>query len=248
MIHYHGTPISPARAAREVLSRRHAFISYEYQQTMVLAAEICQSFALDNGAFSVWKKGCQPDWSGYYEFVNHWHRHPGFDFAVIPDVIDGDERQNDALLDEWPLPLHLGAPVWHMHESNERLVRLSNEWPRVCLGSSGEFSVVGDTLRRDRMEDAMTALTEDTDGQPPCKLHGLRMLNPTVFSHLPLASADSTNVARNIGLDCRWDKGYLKNMSKPARGAVLVDRIEAHASASRWAGRHNEERNQELLG
>ncbi len=35
-------------------------------------------------------------------------------------------------------------------------------------------------------------------GRPRVKLHGLRMLDVEVFSRLPLASADSTNVARNI--------------------------------------------------
>lgn len=68
-----------------------------------LAIEVCQSFAVDNGAFSAWKSG-KPiaDWGRYYEWVGVIHRYPSFDFAVIPDVIDGDEQANDALVAEWP--------------------------------------------------------------------------------------------------------------------------------------------------
>jgi hypothetical protein len=248
MIHYHGGPITPNKAAREVWTRRHAFVSFARTDQLALAAEICQSFALDNGAFSVWKQGNTPDWEGYYALVEHWRRHPGFDFAVVPDVVDGSTLENDRLVEAWPFPKWAGAPVWHLHESVERLCWLAAEWPTVALGSSGEFSSVGSKAWWAKMQEAMCKLTEATDGQPPCKLHGLRMLNPTIFSHLPLSSADSTNVARNIGYDTRWDKGYLKGLTKPARAAVLVDRIEAHASAPRWSGRAEEERNKELLG
>lgn len=248
MIHYHGTPITPNRAARDVLARRHGFVSYARPDQIALVAEICQSFALDNGAFSAWKRGAVMPWDRYYDFVLEWSMHPGFDFAVIPDVIDGSEKENDRLVDDWPLPREYGVPTWHMHESDERLCRLASEWPRVALGSSGDFSSVGSRAWWGRMGKAMDALTGDTGGKSPCKLHGLRMLNPTVFSHLPLASADSTNIARNIGLDVKWDKGYLKGLSRAARAAVLADRVEAHASASAWSGSHEEERNGEILG
>jgi len=52
------------------------------------------------------------------------------------------------------------------------------------------------------------------------------MLNPTIFSVLPLASADSTNVARNIKIDKAW-KGTYQPKSRETRAAVLVERIEA---------------------
>lgn len=75
------------------------------------------------------------DWTNYYAWVATLMRHPGFDFAVIPDVIDGDEEQNDALVNEWPLPRWIGSPVWHMHESIERLYRLCLEWPWSASGA-----------------------------------------------------------------------------------------------------------------
>ena len=75
----------------------------------------------------------------------------------------------------------------------------------------------------------------DSDGYPKAKLHGLRMLDPTVFSHFPFASADSTNVARNCGLDVRWNGPYAPR-SRRMRALILMERIEAHAAAHRWAG------------
>ncbi|HGF0958712.1 TPA: class I SAM-dependent methyltransferase [Yersinia enterocolitica] len=67
-------------------------------------------------------------------------------------------------------------------------------------------------------------------GQPITKLHGLRMLNPTIFTRLPLASADSTNVARNIGIDSAW-KGTYSPQSKETRASILVERIESFNGA-----------------
>ena len=61
------------------------------------------------------------------------------------------------------------------------------------------------------------------------KLHGLRMLNPVVFGAVPLASADSTNVARNIKFDSAW-KGTYTPATKEGRVDVLVERIESHST------------------
>ena len=58
-----------------------------------MVAEICQSFILDNGAFSFWKRGDKRtdirQWLDYARFVMNWATHPGCDFFLIPDVIDG---------------------------------------------------------------------------------------------------------------------------------------------------------------
>jgi hypothetical protein len=231
MIHYHGGPITPVEAAAAIWSRRHAFVSYAAPEQVVVAAEVCQSFALDNGAFSAWKKGKKMIWAGYYTWVADWKRHPGCDFAVIPDIINGSEKDNDALLLEWPHG-HFGVPVWHLHESFSRLERLANEHPRIALGSSGTFATPGNDVWRGHMQTAMKILT-DSDGLPITKIHGLRMLNPAVFCDYPLASADSTNVARNIGIDKKW-KGTYTPSSKAMRGNVLAERIEATNSAGCW--------------
>ena len=227
MIHYHGTPITPDAAAIEALRAGHAFVSFGRPDQLGVVVEVCQSFAIDNGAFSAWRAGAAVvDWSGYYAWARDCMRIPSCDFAVIPDVIDGDEAANDALLAEWPLPRWFGAPVWHMHERFDRLLRLAQEWPRVCIGSSGEFARVGDSKWWGRMGGAMHLLC-DEDRYPMCRLHGLRMLDPAVFSRLPFASADSTTIGRNVGIDSRWTGAY-SPPSKPARAALLRARIEAH--------------------
>ena len=236
VIPYHGLPITPATAAVAAVSGGHAFVSFRHPDQLALAIEVCQSLAVDNGAFSAWRAGeTVDDWQPYYAWVEELRRHPAFDFAVIPDVIDGDEAANDALLAEWPWSgrdAWVGAPVWHMHESLDRLARLAEEWPRVCLGSSGAFATVGTAAWWHRMADAM-AVACDAEGRPRCKFHGLRMLNPQIFARLPLASADSTNVARNVGLDNRWTGSYAP-VSKDARARVMRERIEARQSAARW--------------
>lgn len=237
MIHYHGLPITPATAAHAAVNAGHAFVSFMYPDQLGMVLEVCQSFAVDNGAFSAWKSGKAVDWQRYYNWVAELHRYPSFDFAVIPDVIDGDEKANDELLAEWPWrgtakSLWVGAPVWHMHESIARLQRLAHEWPRVCIGSSGEFATVGDSRWWNRIAEAMNAIC-DKNGNPVCKLHGLRMLNPEVFSRLPLSSADSTNIAQNVGIDSAWRGTYTPN-SKPVRALVMREKIEANQALTFW--------------
>jgi hypothetical protein len=216
-----------------VWTARHAFVSFAATQQMALAADVTQSFALDNGAFTFWKQGVETRWSDYYDWVNVWRRHPGFDWAVIPDVIEGSEAENDALADKWPFPRHQGAVVWHVNESIDRLKRLASEWPRVCIGSSGEWDVSTPRRFLGRAYQAIGAIC-DGDSRPICKLHGLRMLNPAIFSKLPLSSADSTNVARNIGIDSAW-KGTYQPKSKETRAHILVERIESFNSAGELA-------------
>ena len=233
MIHYHGLPITPETAAAVALQAGHAFVSFRTPLQLRIAAEVCQSFALDNGAFSAWKQG-EPiqNWGPFYEWAAECKRIPACDFAVIPDVIDGDEAANDALVAEWPLPKWFGAPVWHMHESMERLERLASAWPRICIGSSGEFASLKTAAWWGRMAKAMRVLCND-DGEPLCKLHGLRMLDPEVFTRLPLSSADSTNIGQNIGKDQNWRGTYMPP-TKEARAQVMRTRIESHNSPVRW--------------
>ena len=50
MIHYHGGPITPLEAALACWQGRHAMISFAASDQITLAAEVCQSFTLDNGA------------------------------------------------------------------------------------------------------------------------------------------------------------------------------------------------------
>jgi len=234
MIHYHGLPITPATAASSAILAGHAFVSFRHPQQLAIAVEFAQSFALDNGAFSAWRSG-EPvtDWSAFYAWAEECRRVPSCDFAVIPDVIDGSEADNDALVSEWPLPRWFGAPVWHMHESLARLERLAAGWPRVCIGSSGDYATVGNVAWWSRIGQAMRVICDDA-GRPTCKLHGLRMLDPAVFTRLPFSSADSTNIGQNVGLDQKWQGPYAPP-TKEARAQVMRHRIEAHNAPPRWS-------------
>jgi hypothetical protein len=52
------------------------------------------------------------------------------------------------------------------------------------------------------------------------------MLNPAVFTKLPFASADSTNIGRNVGIDKNWKGTYLPP-TKEARAQIMRTRIES---------------------
>lgn len=193
MIHYHGGPVTPNSAAIALWTRRHALVSFERTDQMALAAEVCQSFALDNGAFSHWRQGKGViDVEAYADWVREWELHPGYDFALIPDKIDGTEEENDKMLVEWGNQrVRAGVPVWHMHESLDRLRDLAEcsamgHFPCIALGSSGEFATVGTSAWWVRMDDAMETICDEL-GRPICKLHGLRMLSPTVFFASPFS-------------------------------------------------------------
>lgn len=226
MVHYHGLPITPMTAAEVAVRAGHAFVSFAHPGQMGLAVAACQSFAIDNGAFSAWRKG-EPitDWTEYYTFVASAKRQPACDFAVIPDVIDGTEAENDNLAADWPFPRWFGAPVWHLHESLDRLGRLADRFPRVCFGSSGDYATIGTPRWWRRMHEAMRTICDDA-GRPPCRLHGLRMLDPDIFSRFPFASADSTNIGRNIGIDQAW-RGPYAPPTKESRVQLMRARIES---------------------
>lgn len=234
MIHYHGLPITPADVCSSVLAGGHAFLSYANPEQATIAIDVCQSFAIDNGAFVAWRSGnAVDDWSGYYEFARGMLRIPNCDFAVIPDVIGGTDEQNDALAAEWPLPQWFGAPVWHLNASLDRLERLINAgWPRICIGSAGEYARIGNQRWWQRMDKVMSVACDDA-GRPRVRLHGLRMLDPEIYSRLPFASADSTNIGRNIGIDCHW-RGTYTPATKLSRAQVLRTRIESANSPATW--------------
>jgi hypothetical protein len=89
------------------------------------------------------------------------------------------------------------------------------------------------------MAEAMNTVC-DKNGLPICKLHGLRMLNPEIFSRLPFASADSTNIAQNIGIDSAW-RGTYTPPSKEARAWVMRQRIESEQSMTFWRKQETQE-------
>ena len=223
MIHYHGTPITP-RAELLGLAGRHFCVSFADGRDAKTCHEIGQSVMLDNGAFSFWndKTREHPGWDAYMDWAEPWLDYPTT-WAVIPDVIDGDEEANDLLLVSWfARRMPKGAPVWHLHESLERLRRLAHGYERVCFGSSGAYRDIGTDNWRRRVSDAFDVIA-DNDGRVPWvhMLRGLRMAG----SHFPFASADSTNAGRNHSGSWR---------QRPRLIGAMVAETDSRQCPARW--------------
>ena len=241
MIHYHGTPIGGSRVdVVRFLTGRHALVSFYRDDDIAAVLECCQSFCLDNGAFSHWKAGKgNIDFDAYLEWVGLYSRHPNFDWCLIPDIIDGNESDNRELVDRW-LALDnalKGVPIWHLHESLEFLDYLVSNFEIVALGSSGEYATPGAGNWWHRIAECMDVMCDD-QGRPRCKIHGLRMLDPDIFTRLPFSSADSTNAAVNCGSLSRF--GMYKPPTASQRAEVIAERIEAFNGAHIWVNQHQE--------
>jgi hypothetical protein len=213
VIHYHGVPITPQSVLYELAGRCFC-VSHASPSQVSICHQIGQSVMLDNGAFTLWRRSKDPNsvttWDGYYDWCERWLDYPTT-WAVIPDVIDGTEEENDLLLAEWfQRRLPRGAPVWHLHESIDRLKRLAHGYERVCIGSSGTFSQVASFGWHMRMSEAMNALCGS--GPVPVWLHMLRGMGLS-GSEYPFASVDSTDIAQNhhrpqngaAKMAARWD-------------------------------------------
>lgn len=211
MIHYHGGVLHVGALEHWQYAGRNFCVSYAYPEHIRLYHEIGQSVAIDNGAFSLWKEGKPTDWPAFYEWVKPWLRYQTT-WAIIPDVMDGTDEENDALVWEWQewcqgnnVEPYKGAPVYHMPESLDRLDKLCDEWDLVCLSiSSTKYGQINSPRWWDRMNEIMEVACGDweTDehgnvrGWPRARFHLLRGL---AFSAgpFPLWSADSASVARS---------------------------------------------------
>lgn len=191
VIHYHGTPITPVTALYE-LRGRHFCVSHARPDDVRRCHEIGQSVMLDNGAFSKWKSGKKTDWRAFYDFCGVWLSYPTT-WAVIPDVIEGGSQLQDALVREWPFG-HRGAPVWHMDEPIDRLLRLTETWPKVCIGSTDEFAVVLSDAWCRQMDKCWNLLARKHSHLP--WVHMLRGMQCS-GREWPFASVDSTDIAQN---------------------------------------------------
>lgn len=247
MIRYHGGPITPESAALAAWRNSHAMVSFANPDQVALAFATAESVALDNGAWPIFAAGKGSiDIPAYMDWVKKWCQHPGFDWCLIPDMVDGDEEKNSWLINDWPLDNAISVPVWHLHESMDKLGWLVDDFPRVAFGSSGDFVQIGTQRWWGRIAEAMEVAC-DSEGRPRTKLHGLRQMDPEVFSIIPYASVDSTNVARNIGIDSAWTGSYVP-VRKETRAMLLRDNIGNHASSARWPGIGGIPRNLELFG
>lgn len=218
-LHYHGLPIT-GWDVFYTLAGRCFCVSFHRPDQVKQAHEVGQAVMLDNGAFSAFTKG-KPvtDWRAFYDWCDRWLAYPT-SWAVIPDEIDAGSQQQDALLREWPHG-ERGAPVWHMDEPVDRLVRLTEEWPRVCIGSTGEYwQILSDawTRRMDKAWDAVAARHPRTPN-----IHMLRGMQLTRCDW-PFASVDSTDIGRN--------HNRAENTAR-----AMADRWDAAQCPPIWRGR-----------
>ena len=201
IVHYHGGPLwGGGDLLKALYSYGGALVSFARPDQIKKIIKLDCKIILDNGAFSTWKKkkdntfDWSEHWTEYYSFVNeYYHRIEGF---IIPDVIEGTEKENDLLLSKCPrFFIEKAIPVWHSDESIDRLIRLCREFKTVAVGCCGEHRSIRSEAWKNRMTEAFHAvyITEKLD----VKIHGLRMLDGRALSQFPFASADSTNVAIN---------------------------------------------------
>lgn len=209
MIHYHGTPITP-RDALYKMAGRNFCVSFASPSDAKTCLAIGQSVMFDNGAFSAYTKGKPFEPQKYYLWLEDKIGHPHW--AVIPDVIGGNEHQQRSLLLSWPYCKRLGVPVWHLNMEISYLLYLIDHYDKVCFGSAGEYWQVGSDKWERRIDAAFNALSYN--GQIPW-VHMLRGLSQA-GRHWPFASADSTNVARN----------YKDYKTCPEKMASRIDRTQ----------------------
>lgn len=205
-----------------------ALISYARPDQIKKIAAIKCKLVLDNGAFSTWRNGGNDNdqqwwskhWEGYYDFVGEWFSR--IEWFIIPDVIEGAEEENDALIEQVPAWLMSKAvPVWHSDESIERFVRLCKRFSRVAIGCCGPHRSIRSAAWKQRMTEAFSAIYVERDLN--VKIHGLRMLDGRALSQFPFDSADSTNVAINVPKT----KARLPNITdKLHRTAIMRHTIE----------------------
>lgn len=227
--HYHGGPLWGGDELLKALYRDSgALVSYARPDQIKKIAAIKCKLVLDNGAFSTWRNGGNDNdqkwwirhWDGYYDFVGEWFSR--IDWFIIPDVIEGTEQENDALIEQVPAWLMSKAvPVWHSDESIERFVRLCERFPRVAIGCCGPHRSIRSASWKKRMTEAFKAIY--VERSLPVKIHGLRMLDGRALSQFPFDSADSTNVAINVPKT----KARLPNITdKLHRTAIMRHTIE----------------------
>jgi hypothetical protein len=232
---YHGTPIGGTRQdVARFLMGRDALVPFARPDDLPVVLECARSFIVDCSSYSIWMAGKgEVDYDAYVAWCQTFYRHPGFEWAIIPDIIDGTEEQNYRWVRDWLRWPHgiKGVPVWHLHESMGYLDYLVSHFELVALGSSGQWATPGTPDWWARMGEAMDVIC-DEHGRPRCKLHGLRMLDIQIFTKLPLSSGDSTNAAVNCGSLSRF--GSYVPPTAAQRAAVIAARIESHNSAHIW--------------
>lgn len=230
---YHGTPLTPNSILIKALTGYKALIPFPRPENLKTCLKICSSICIDNGAFSVWRKGISIDWNDYYEWLAPIVPNPKVDFFLIPDVIDGTEKENDELIVNYNRNhrnklLNKGVPIWHVNESLERLERLSKQFDYIAFGSAGEYSTLGTPKWHKKITKAFNVIC-DENGYPRTKIHMLRCLDSKIFTKYPFYSGDSTSLAQNHKITTKrglTQKTKLFEIEEVSNWKKVRDRLE----------------------
>lgn len=220
MIVYHGFPLGVGEPLYDSLCRGRAvmvsFGSNAKNRELKIALASAASVTLDNGAYTIWRRGKGGiDLEAYYPWVGAALEHPSLAWFIAPDSIDGDEADNDKLLKTVPPSLRRHTvPVWHLHESFDRLKALLDAYPTVAFGSSGPYARPKSPAWWRRMKDAWERVP------PLARIHGLRMADPEIGARVPLASCDSTTAGRHASKGIKFPQ--------PFRGCRPETRVRAY--------------------
>jgi hypothetical protein len=108
-----------------------------------------------------------------------------------------------------------------MNEPIERLLRLLDNWPRVCIGSTSIYADVLSDLWQRRMDSVYDAVAIRHQRMP--WLHMLRGM-ACAGKRWPFASVDSTDIARN----------HNRPQNTPRK---MADQWDARQCAPTWSTR-----------
>lgn len=223
-----GTPVTPKKLLPSLAGSSFC-VSFADRRQIQDAIELVgqeEILVLDNGAFSIWKSGQGAiDREAFWLWANQVQAICPQAVAVIPDVIEGDERANLLEL-SWAVREGLAAfpertmSIWHMDDSLDYLETQARLFNFVGIGSCAQFDVQrrrADYLARIREASDVIDQVEREHNRRPW-VHLMRGLG--VFADLTrFESADSTNVARN---HCRH-----KQTHGDDRARYLADRIRS---------------------
>ncbi len=210
-IHYHGADITPVRHL-ESLHGASFCVSFQYPRNAERLHSIAESLMLDNGAFTIWRKsGGSIDIEAFWAWALPYLDCPTT-WAVIPDAIGLGWEETARMIALTPrIPAWKVSPVWHLHDPLERLLELLDTYPRICFGSSAEYSVVGSPSWHGRVADAFDAMSKHHSYAMIHMLRGMQCVKEGW--PYPFFSVDSTDIARNhksqlrepAEMRARWD-------------------------------------------
>lgn len=239
-IHYHGTPISPVTELYS-LSGRSFCVAWARPDDLERLLKIAQMLMFDCSAYTVHTMGLiLPSWHGYYEWIRRYCTAPT-SWAVIPDVIAEGSQAQDALLREWPADLRdRGAPVWHSSEPVDRMLRLLDAHPRVCIGSTDEHWQVMGAPWMSMMDTLWDAIASQFHTTRLPWVHMLRGMQ-CAGQRWPFASLDSSDVGQNHHRPVTRSKKRAAAALEAGQGIIFGDEDiplmrpgQALAMANRW--------------